>query len=188
MARIPYVDPEKAPPEVREVFEKLPAKLNVFRMMANATTNFRPLIALGTSILARQELLARLREIAILRVARLSKAEYEWIQHVAIAQAVGVSAEQVAALERGDAAASCFGADERLVLDFTDEVVRDVRASDATFQKVVERFGPRQMAELLLAIGYYMMIARFLETTGVDVEPAPGSTMADTMDRLRNRS
>ena len=96
MARIPYVEPETAPERTREVLDRLPAKLNIFKMMAHAETNFRPLMRLGQSILTAQQLPAKLRELAILRVARLSKAEYEWVQHVPIAKMTGASDEQVA--------------------------------------------------------------------------------------------
>ena len=98
MARIPYVEPATAPPAVREVLDRLPVQLNIFKLMAHAETNFRPLLQLGSSILAQQQLAANFRELAILRVAQLSGAEYEWVQHVPIAQATGVTEAQVAAL------------------------------------------------------------------------------------------
>src|SRR5262247_851208 len=151
MARIPYVDPASAPPKVKEVFDRLPLPLNIFKMMAHAETNFRPLIALGTSILTEQQLSGRLRELAILRVARLSRAEYEWVQHVPIAKMTGVSDEQVAALERDDAAAACFDPVDRLVLRATDEIVRDGGPSDATFADVQAHFSNREFVELVLA-------------------------------------
>ena len=50
MARIPYIDPASAPEAVREVFEQVPVELNIFKIMAHAETNFRPLLRLGTSI------------------------------------------------------------------------------------------------------------------------------------------
>ena len=126
MARLPYVEPERAPPEVREALEALPP-LNIFRTLAHAETSLRPALRLGQSILTMQQLDARLRELAILRVARLTGAEYEWVQHVAIGLAVGVTDEQVAALERGDAEAGCFDERERLVLRVTTEVIEDAR-------------------------------------------------------------
>ena len=58
MARLPYVDPERAPDEVRDILTKLPRPLNIFRLMAHAETNFRPLLRLGTSILTEQKLAA----------------------------------------------------------------------------------------------------------------------------------
>lgn len=174
MARLPYPDPDALPADVREALDALPARLNVFRMMTHAETCFRPLIALGTGILLRQQLDARLRELAILQVARMSHATYEWTQHVPIARAVGVAAEEIAALERDDRAAACFDARARAVLDFTTDVVRNVRASDATLAALRAHCPDREVVELLLAVGYYMLVARLLETTGVDLERPEG--------------
>jgi alkylhydroperoxidase family enzyme len=181
MARLPYVDPATAPAEVRELLERLPVSLNIFRMMAHAETDFRPLVQLGTAILGRQKLAPKLRELTILRVAALSSARYEWVQHVPIAQATGATTEQVAAIERGDLEAACLQADERLVLRFTTEVVRDVRASDATFAALARTFSPQEIVELILTIGYYMLIARLLETTAVDMDPPAGTAVVDAI-------
>ena len=85
-----------------------PTPLNIFRTLAHAETCLRPALRLGQAILTRQELDAVLRELAILRVAQLTGAQYEWVQHVAIGRAVGVTGDQVAALEREDVEAECF--------------------------------------------------------------------------------
>ena len=174
MARIPYVDPASAPDAVREVFEQVPAQLNIFKIMAHAETNFRPLLRLGTSILAHQQLDGALRELAILRVAKLSEAEYEWVQHVPIARVVGVNDAQVQALEAGETGADCFDERERLLLRFTDEVVRDVGASEATFSAISKHLSHREIVELILAIGFYMTMARLMESTGIDVDEPAG--------------
>lgn len=181
MARLPYVDPATAPAEVRDLLARLPVSPNVFRMMAHAETNFRPLVQLGTAILGRQQLSARLRELAILHVATLSRARYEWVQHVPIAEAVGVTPAQVAAVERGELDAACFDTRDRLVLRFVGEVVRDVRASDATFTALAAAFPAQEIVELLLAIGYYMLIARLLESTAVDLDPPMGTKVIDAI-------
>ena len=181
MARLPYVDPATAPDEVREILARLPVNLNVFRMMAHAATDFRPLVQLGTAILGRQKLDPRLRELTILRVATLSRARYEWVQHVPIAEATGATAAEIAALERGEVDADCFGPLERAVLRFATEVVRDVRASDAAFADLAARLSPQEVVELILTIGYYMMIARLLETTAVDLDPPAGTRVVDAL-------
>lgn len=177
MARLPYIDPESAPEEVRKVFERLPVKLNVFGMMAHAERNFRPWVRLGTSILSEQQLDARLRELAILRVARLSRAEYEWVQHVPIARAVGAKEEEIEALRRDEIEAPCFGASERAVLKFTTEVVLDAGAGDATFAAVAAHLSPREIVELIVAIGFYMLMARLMVTTQIDLDEARGGQL-----------
>ncbi len=183
MARLPYVDPATASPGVRETLERLPAPLKIFFMMAHAQTNLRPLLRLGTSILTEQKLSAAVRELAILRVARLSPAEYEWIQHVPIAQAVGVTEAQVDALRRDDITAGCFNATEQLVLRFTTEVVRDVRASDAVFAQMSASFSAQEIVELILAVGFYMTMARLMETTGLDLDAPAGSKFTEGLKR-----
>ena len=179
MARIPYVEPENASPEVREILERLPVKLNIFKIMAHAETSFRPLLSLGASLLGQQKLDARLRELAILRVARLSNAEYEWAQHVPIARHTGASDAEIDALERGDIEAGCFGELEQAVLRFTDEVVRDVGVSDATFAAVSKHLSDQEVVELILAVGFYMTMARLMETTRIDLDPPAGTALLD---------
>jgi alkylhydroperoxidase family enzyme len=182
MARIPYADLEKAHPKVREVYDGLTVKLNLFRMMAHAERNFGPLTRLGGTILARQELSDRLRELAILYVAQLSSARYEWVQHVPIAERAGVSSEQIAALESGDIRAACFDDEERNVLEFTLQVVRDVRPTDQALEALAGCLSHREIVELTIAVSYYMMMARLMEVTGVDLEE-PGGT--ELVDRIR---
>jgi alkylhydroperoxidase family enzyme len=161
-------------------------KLNIFRIMAHAETCFRPLLRLGTSILAGQQLSGKLRELAILRVARLSRAEYEWVQHVPIARAAGVSDAQVQALERGEPDAACFDEVEQAVLRFTAEVVRDVCASQATFDAVAKHLPPREIVELLLAIGFYMTMARLMVATKIDLDPPAGTVVVDSAREQRD--
>ena len=181
MARLPYVDPATAPPEVRETLERLPVSLGVFRMMAHAETSSRPFVQLGTAILGRQALSPKLRELVILRVAALSPSPYEWTQHIPIAHATGATAAQVAAIERGDVEAACFDDIERVTLRFATEVLRDVRASDATFAAATRVFSPREIVELIFTVGYYMTVARLLETTGVDLDPPAGTKVIDSI-------
>jgi alkylhydroperoxidase family enzyme len=183
MAKLPYVDPATAPAHVRDVLERLPVKLNIFRMMAHAETNFRPLLRLGSSILAEQKLNARLRELAILRVAKMSPAEYEWVQHVPIAKMVGATDEEIAAIDRGEVEAKCLDADAQLVLRFTTEVVRDARPSDSTLDAAKARFSAQEIVELVLAIGFYMTMARLMETTGIDIDEAAGGKVLEQAKR-----
>jgi AhpD family alkylhydroperoxidase len=179
MARLPYVDPEQASPEVREALEALPP-LNIFRTLAHAETCLRPALRLGGAILTAQQLDAVLRELAILRVARLSGAEYEWVQHVAIGLAVGVSDEQVAALERGDAEATCFDDRERLVLQVATEVVEDAGASEATFAAAKAAFSSREIVELIVTAGYYYLLAALMNSVDIDVDEPAGTAVIDS--------
>ncbi len=183
MARLPYVEPSSAPPAVREAMERLPMELNIFKMLAHAETLFRPFLALGTAILGSTKLDPRLRELVILHVGRLCRGEYEWVQHVPIALAFGATQDQIDALDRGATDAACFSDRDRAVLQFTTEVVRDVKASDAAFETLRSHVSAREIVELILTIGYYMTIARLTETTAIEIDEPAGTRVIDAVKR-----
>lgn len=173
MARIPYFDMTNAPQAYQDLL-KSRNPLNLYRMLPHAGVSAASgFLALGSALLRDNELDSQLREVAILRVGILSRASYEVYQHKRVARQVGLSDAKVAALEVG-ADSSVLGDDEKLVLQFTDVVFRDVKAPDALFNQVAKRFGHRQTAELVLTIGFYMLVSRFLENFEVDIEP-PGT-------------
>jgi len=175
MARLPYLDPADAQPEVAKVLDRVPP-LGIFRMVANAQGAFPGFMRFGAAILDGREFDDLLRELAILRVARLtSGAEYEWVQHVAIATFAGAREDQIAAIDRGDVEADCFSAEERLVLRFTTQVVHDATADDETFAAMAARFTPREIVHLVLTIGQYMMIARVMAVSQIDLDVAAGA-------------
>ncbi len=170
MPRIPYIDPANAPEPVAELLDRLPP-LNLFLMMGHADTTVQEFVRLGNAILFKSALDPVLRELAILRVGHLSRADYEIHQHEKIAAQLEIPRGKVEAVARG-AAAAVFSPLERKVLRFTDDVVRHVRAGDETFLPLLEDLTYKQVQELVLTIGYYMMVARFLETFDVEVEGA----------------
>jgi alkylhydroperoxidase family enzyme len=183
MARLPYLDPDAAPERVREALDAVPP-LNVFRTMAHAETAFRPWLRWGGVLLGDLQLDPVLRELAILRVARLTPhADYEWVQHVPIALAVGATQEQVDAIERDDLEADALDGLQCAVLRFTEEVVRDARASDATFAAVAEALSPREIVELLMVIGQYMMLARVMATVDLELDEPAGTAVIERADR-----
>ena len=171
MARIPYPDPEKLPAEVVEELRGLP-QMNTFRILGHAPAMLGPWAGLGRALLTEGTLDPVLREIAILRIAALSPgAVYEWDQHEAIARQVGVSDEQIEAARTGIG----LEGDAEIIARFTEEVLRDVEASEAAGDAAAARLGSAGMVELVLLIGHYMGVARFVTNLRLDLEPAVGS-------------
>jgi 4-carboxymuconolactone decarboxylase len=167
MARLPYMDPDDASPAVAAALAKVPP-LNLFRMLANADTAYLPWMRLGGALLGELELDPRLRELAILRIARLCHSEYEWIQHESIALRIGITAEEVAAIDQADLAS--FAEPERALLDFTTEAVSDGQASEPALTRLNTHLSPREVIELLLVINHYTGVARITETLALDPE------------------
>src|SRR3954447_1327440 len=182
MARIPYPDPEALPERVQEVLERLPP-LNIFRMLAHAETALRPYLRFGGALLSDLELDPVARELAILQTARLFEAEYEWIQHVAIGRAVGVTDAQIAALERGALDDDAFDAAQRALLRFTTAAMQTPRPSDEDFAAVREHYSPREIVELLLVAGAYAMLARIMTSLDLDLDEALGEDVLRSATR-----
>jgi alkylhydroperoxidase family enzyme len=182
MARLPYPDPDELSDRTREALDALPP-LNVFRMLSHAESAFRPYLRFGGALLSQLELDALQRELAILQVARVHEAEYEWIQHVSIARAVGMTDAQLAALEAGDLDAEAFDPAQRVVLRFTDELQRAPRPDDATFAALREHLPPRQIVELILVTGAYAMLGRLMTATDLDLDGPLGDAVIDSARR-----
>jgi alkylhydroperoxidase family enzyme len=183
MARLPLLNPEDTSGDVNKLLEALPATLNIFRMMAHAETCVLPQVRLGAAILSDQELSHSNRELLILLVAQLEGGEYEWIQHVPIALGVGASQAQVDALEAGNFADAAFSSEEKALLAFGKEVIENVRVARATFAEVKAHFSDREVVETILAIGFYMTMARLTEATETDLDPAAGMTVFDNAQK-----
>jgi len=183
VARIPYPDLDKTTPEVREMLSRLPHAANIFRMMAHAPTCVKPVMKLGGALLGKLKLDAKLRELCLLYAVALAGGHYEWVQHVDIARDLGCSDRQIAALEARDENASCFDAREKAALRFTREVVLDVRASQAAVAEAAKHLSEREIVELIIMTGFYVMLARLTETLGVETDPPLGSALIRDIER-----
>ena len=168
MARIDYADLDALDTESKDFVGRL-APLNIFKMMAHSPGVLKPFTSLGTAFLFKGTLDPVTRECAILRVGYLSGASYETAQHERIGRDLGMDDALFDALRAGPDHPG-LTAEQRLAVALTDDVVKNVRAGDATFDPVLAHFGPGGAQELVLVIGYYMMVSRFLETFDVDIE------------------
>jgi alkylhydroperoxidase family enzyme len=173
MAQLPYGDEGAASEETLKLLKSGRITLNVSRMIANSNAVFKYFNQLGGALMGRAKLDPKLREIAILRTAKVSRSVYEWTQHVPMARHVGVTDAQVAAMDNWQDA-KCFNDLERMVLRFTDEVAGNVKASHEALEVLKKRLGPAEIVELILTIGFWGMVARLLETTEVDLEDFAG--------------
>ncbi|ACL02392.1 Carboxymuconolactone decarboxylase [Desulfatibacillum aliphaticivorans] len=174
MARIPLLEKDQADPIMQELYERTEKGgfpvLNLFKAVAHSPKMGRDFLRLGTAILTKGDLDPILRELAILRIGYVNKAHYEFTQHVRIGKKVGVSDEQIQAVKDWKNAA-IFTEEEKAVLDYTDDVNLNIRASEEKFQKIKDLFGDRIAVELTLTIAYYGAVSRILESLAIELEP-----------------
>ena len=169
--QIPLPADDQLPADIRETLGHLPP-VNVFRMMANAPASFHAFLQLAGSILMQSEFDSRKREIAILRVAHVTRSSYEWAQHVRLALRLGVTQQEID-LIGVDGPVRGLGEEETLLCRVAEEISCEVRLSDAALEAVMTRYGVRQATELILCCSYFNMLSRFLESTRVELESTP---------------
>lgn len=186
MARVRLVEKDQAPPEVRETFQKFESVgarvLNLYKAVAHSPYVLRDLMRLGNSLLSRTELEPKLRELAILRVAKLCGSEYEWTQHVPIALEMGVTQEQVEAISNWKES-GVFSDIERAVLEYTDEVAQNVSVKDETFAALQKYLNEQRIVELTLSIGYWGMVARVLVPLQIEIDAQPIGSARDLLGK-----
>jgi 4-carboxymuconolactone decarboxylase len=171
MSRIPLAGIEEQPEPLREWMERR-GNLNVFGLLANAPNVFAGWTQMVDEIFASPTFSGRLREVVILRVARLQNSRYELGQHIGIARAAGLTEEQISAIvETDDLDDAGFGPEERTALDLTTELCTTRRLTDDTFAAAHAAFGDEAFTELLMIISCYYGLALVLNAADIEVDP-----------------
>jgi len=138
-----------------------------------------PPVAEGWSVLlgairGKLRLDPQLRELVILRIAVLNRADYEWQAHEPHARRCGVSDAKIAAVRSGPGHPD-FSPAERAVLAYADAMTREVTVSPEAWGAVEELLPARELAELTATVAAYNMVSRFLvalDVTAADLGPS----------------
>jgi 4-carboxymuconolactone decarboxylase len=99
-----------------------------------------------------------LSELVILIVAREWTQDFEWWYHYPIALKAGISKDVADAIADGRRPAG-MSADEEMIYDYTTELLKNKRVSDASFNRVKARFGDKGVVDLTGVAGYYTLLA-----------------------------
>jgi alkylhydroperoxidase family enzyme len=170
VALIPYADEDPRDDRVRALVQRLPEpRINLFTMLANAPALAGPTLRLGEAILTKSDLDPVLRELVILRTARLTGSEYEWVQHLEIARLVGVQEEKIRAVERGQITDAVFDRPELLALELAGQLL-DATPPPQLIRDGESELGRSQLLEVMLVTGYYAMLSGVMRAVQLDVD------------------
>ena len=142
---------------------------NIFRTLARHPQLLKRWLVFGNHVLAKSTLPARERELVILRMGWLCRAEYEWGHHVAIGKKVGLNADDI---ERAAKGPDASGLDpfESALLRAVDELHANTFISDSTWRALSERYTTEQLMDLLFTAGQYKLVSMVLNSLGVQLE------------------
>jgi alkylhydroperoxidase family enzyme len=175
---IPYRpdDARAGPPEVVDAIRarrKGGKLLNLDRMLLHSPAFAQGWNGMFGAIRGKLALPPKLRELAIMSIGVLNRADYEWAQHEGEFLAAGGTPAQLVALKDADGApgdARHFDEAERATLQLTLEMTRNVAVAPATLKRVRAALPDAQVVELIGTISGYNMVSRFVVATGLEME------------------
>lgn len=169
MSRIALVEPEQAPPEVKEIYQTtLRGKPgNVHKVMAQRPEmlkNFLPFYASVGRSLER-----KLYELIYIRVSIINNCRYCLQHHLASSKRAGVTPQDWAALKAGNY--SSFSEKERAALTYAEELTRapgDI--DDEDFAPLKAEFSDAAILDIHILVGLANLTNRFTGPLGLPVE------------------
>jgi 4-carboxymuconolactone decarboxylase len=170
--RIAPLSPGQWDGETREVLEGLRMDgqvYNVFATLARHLKLFKRWLVFGDHTFSKSSLPAREREMVILRMGWLCRAEYEWGHHVAIGKRVGLSTDEIRRVAAGPDASE-WDPFEAALLRAVDELHADSFISDPTWNALAGRYNTEQLLDLIFTAGQYTLVSMALNSCGVQLE------------------
>ena len=139
---------------------------------------FNPLLlspTMGAAFLALQEaegktttLAERVRQVVILTVGSVWKADYELYAHAAVAKGLGLSSSTIEALSRGDAD-EALKPEERIAQRFALKLTKEHKVDGETFQQARSVFQDRGVAEIVILAACYDLVSSLLNAFEIPV-------------------
>jgi 4-carboxymuconolactone decarboxylase len=166
--RLPTIAPQQYTAEQKKAAEDFLAARNVpvfgpFEPMMHSPEVMSIARSTGDYLRYHSAIGNTLSELVILVTAREWSQDYEWYVHQPIALKAGISKDIADAIADGRRPVA-MSADEETVYDFTIELQKNKRVSDATFSRAEQRFGKKGVVDMVAISGYYTSLAMQLNT------------------------
>jgi alkylhydroperoxidase family enzyme len=153
--------------ETRTLIERS-GGLNIFTTVAHHPKALKRWLVFGAHVMAKSTLSDRARELVVLRVGWRCGSDYEFGQHTLIGRSVGLTDEEIARVTVPSL--DGWDDDDARWLRAADELVEDHRLSDGTWEELSADLDPRQLIDLVMTAGQYVMVSTLLNTFGVQRE------------------
>lgn len=174
MARLPYLTREDLPEADRDIWDNFIKARgaepgHIHRIVANAPNLLRRFVGLADELRNGTQLDPKLRELALMTVGRITKADYEFLHHWNISLRAGVKREQLEQLAEFDHA-PVFNDQERAVMRYAAEATTSITVNDATIEALRSFLDNRRILELVMNVAFYNAVVRILVPLGVELE------------------
>lgn len=184
MARLAPVPAESMTAEQRAMHDAVAAQRSVgqvrgpFALLLHAPDIGSRVADMVNHFLSDTRVSHKLKELAIIAVARQYSARYEWFIHAARAVRMGL-AEETKETIRSGRRPDFADAEEALAYDLAVEIAETRTLSDGTYEAAVDALGEPAVLELVSLVGFYIMIAVVLNAYRVEIPDGGPDPFAD---------
>jgi AhpD family alkylhydroperoxidase len=163
---IPGTKPELAAQEAQIMAERGRIS-DLYQVLLNSPPIARGWEQMLSAVRNKSSLPAELRELVIVRVAVLNKADFEYQAHIPIALKEGATQSMIDAVTNAAYLApmpSSAGLSDaqQVALLLTDTMTRDIVVPNSLFAEVKKHFDAQGQIDLVATIAAYNMVSRFL--------------------------
>jgi 4-carboxymuconolactone decarboxylase len=174
MARLPEVSRDQLDPEDQKYYDEIAGSRGSIRgpygVLLHSPELAARVAATGAYVRFNFDMPESLKEVVILATAREAKSQYEFSAHARLAREAGVSEDTIRVLAEGRAPDGLSG-DEEVLVRFATELLRERKISDASFNRVKDKWGDRGAVEVTGLIGHYLLVAQILAAFEVELGP-----------------
>ena len=174
MARLSNISREELKPEDQKYYDEISGSRGSVRGPYGVLLHSPDLAArvahTGAFVRYDFDIPESLKETVIITTAREIKSQYEFSAHARLARQAGVSEATIKAIADGSAPANLSG-DEEMVVRYTQQLLRDHKVNDATFNAVQEKFGVEGALNMTVLIGHYLLVGQVLAAFEVELAP-----------------
>jgi alkylhydroperoxidase family enzyme len=143
--------------------------LHVFVALANIPNLLDPLLTFTREMREGAVIETRLRELAIMTVALVTGATYEFNHHWNSALDAGLRREQLEQLDDAETS-DAFDDEERAIVRYAREATLSLNVSDETWSALRSRFSVRETMDVVMAVAWYNAVARVLLPLEIEIE------------------
>jgi alkylhydroperoxidase family enzyme len=133
-------------------------------ILAKAFLTFNNHVAITSSVPRR------VREILILRISWLRRAEYEFVQHIVLGMRAGLTQTEIERIQLGPDAPGWDALDADIVRA-VDELHADACIGNETWERLSLHFTSTQLLDIVFAVGCYDLLAMVFKTGRTPLEP-----------------
>jgi alkylhydroperoxidase family enzyme len=176
--RIPNITPAEWTDKLLDIFEFMEGpearvkgpKYNAVKALAHAPEVSLASMRFHKALTQSQGLAPRLKELVILRVLWLNRAEYQWSQHLLISSRYGFDDEDYTAIKTGTISPN-WSELEALAVAAVDQLEKAGNIDDALWARIAEHLKHGQILELLYLVGSFKMVAWIFNSIRLDLDP-----------------